>query len=182
MRNEKLEKTCQEVEHILINQDIEKISEYDRLLVENHIQKCRKCEQYDYILLKIKNTMTAVDQEKLIPDPNIKKNILKKISRKPMIMNTGWEALKSIFEYRIPVYQVLSVVAVVFILLIAFNPSDTLTESTMNIGQESIDLEEVVENLSYRLDSLQLIERQRIGKSVSEDSIMAQFIMPIQPL
>ena len=54
MRKEKLEITCQEVEHILINQDIEKISEYDRLLVENHIQKCRECEQYDYILLKIK--------------------------------------------------------------------------------------------------------------------------------
>jgi hypothetical protein len=182
MRKEKLEITCQEVEHILIKQDIENISEYEQLLVERHIQKCRECEQYDYILLKIKSTMTAVHQEKLIPDPNINKNILKKISRQPMIIYTGWEALKSIFEFRIPVYQVLSVMAVFFLLLIAFSPSDSLTEPTMNIGQESIDLEGVVENLSYRLDSLQLIERQRIGKSVSEDSIMAQFIMPIQPL
>lgn len=179
MRNQKLLLTCKNVENILIKQNIENITEKEQQLVEEHLQSCQECKKYEYILLKIKNTLTAVHQEALIPDTRIKKKITKKINNHHSVLNNIWQFILDLCDYRIPVYQALSVMVAVILLLVAFNRVGSSTDRNIDLLGNSISLKAVVENLNYRLDSLQLIERQRIGVSVSEDSILTQFIKPI---
>ena len=171
--------TCEEVENILIKQNIENISETEQQLVENHLRSCEQCKKYEYALLKLKNTLAAVHQDTLMPDPEIKKNISNRIAGRTSVLNNIGQFILEIFEYRIPVYQAIGAMAAVIFILVAFNTVATSTDRNIDILGNSVSLKGVVENLNYRLDSLQLIERQRIGISVSEDSILTQFIRPI---
>jgi hypothetical protein len=179
MSKQKTILSCEEVENTLIRQNIENISETEQQLVENHLLTCQVCKKYEYILLKLKNTLAVVHQDTLMPDPRIKKNISKRISTHSNVLDNIWQFVLDIFEYRIPVYQALGAMTAITFLLIAYNAIGTPTNRNIDVLGNSILLKGVVENINYRLDSLQLIERQRIGVSVSEDSILTQFIRPI---
>jgi hypothetical protein len=176
MRNVNIRPTCQEIEDMLIKKNIEDLTQIDQELIERHLSYCLECKKYSQILFNINQAFVSPHRNDSMPLLGIRENTLKKISRSSGTLSTFWYSLLSLFEYRIPVYQALGMILVALVLLIGFDYANSEQNSLSMIWSDSHQLEGMISDKNYVLDSLQLLERQRIGKNVLEDSILTQFI------
>ena len=138
MKYDKKLLSCEDVENILIKQNIENITEKEQQLIENHLISCEKCKKYEYVLLKLKNTLSAVHKDSLIPNPSIRKTLSRKMAHRPSVLNNIWHFILDLCEYRIPVYQALGVIGVVVLISIAFNPVGSSPDKNIDLLKNSI--------------------------------------------
>ena len=86
--------------------------------LKNHVENCQDCQNYLENLVLINNLMSHSPAKKLSPDPRIIKNLLAykqaKMGLKRGKSNWFWMYIRDMFEYRIPVYQALGGVVVIF--------------------------------------------------------------------
>jgi hypothetical protein len=147
----------------------------------NHINNCLKCQNYLENLHILKNHMQKSPSKELKPNPRIIKNIIahkniKKDFRK-IRPNSIWGSIRTIFEYRIPVYQALSgaVVALMLFMYISSNlisPDNRATNIEYSGNQNDITSSEL-----YVLDTLNLTKPER-GQNAKEDSVLISFLVP----
>jgi len=167
---------CQEIEYILLKGSVEEISTQEQQLIEQHLNFCPQCKKYEHFLLDIKRAITSSPDNNVEPFPRIRENALKKISGYPGVISMFWNSIISLFEYRIPIYQALVMIFIIFVLLVGFNFASSRQNSFMILSSEWNKSEGMLSNENFALDSLQLLERQRIGKNVLEDSVITRLI------
>ena len=176
MRNINIRPTCQEIEDMLIKNNIEDLTQIEQELIERHISYCSECKKYSQVLININQAFVSTPRDDSMPLAAIRKNALTKIAGNRGTFSAFWYSLLSLFEYRIPVYQALVMILVALVLLIGFDYANSEQNSLSMIWSDSHQLEGMISDTNYVLDSLQMLERQRIGKNVLEDSILTQFI------
>jgi hypothetical protein len=176
MRNVNKRATCQEIEDMLIKKNIEELTHGEQELIERHLSYCSECKKYSQLLFNINQAFVSPRRDDSMPLAGIRENTLKKISGYRGRFSTFWYSLLNLFEYRIPVYQALGMILVVLVLLIGFDYANSEQNALGMIWSDSHKLEGMISDKNYVLDSLQLLERQRIGKNALEDSILTQFI------
>jgi hypothetical protein len=147
----------------------------------NHLEVCPECTSYLNRLEVIRDRLKKSPKNKLQPDPRIKKNIIAyrtiKSGLKSTKPNYVWNSIREFFEYRIPVYQVLSGVMVILILFIYIS-NNMISSGNNDISIEYTgDYEGISSSQLYLKDTLSLNELER-GENAKEDSVLMSFLVP----
>jgi hypothetical protein len=167
--------TCHEIEHILLKKSIEEISIKEQQIIEQHLRYCHQCKRYEHFLVDIKRAFTTPQNNNLEPLHEIRENALKIMSGYRGVFSMLWNSIIGLFEYRIPIYQPMAVILIIFVLLVGFKFAGPGKNIFVISGSEDNKSHGMILNESFALDSLQVLERQRIGKNVLEDSVLTNF-------
>ncbi len=121
----------------------------------------------------------------IVPNPAIQQNIIKRIksihSKKNKMLESYWNNLKNMLEYRIPVYQALSSFALILLIIVG------VFHFTSSINPQSFEKQsyapvDTLETILYRqigvINNLEMINNQKLGLNVREDSILARYVIP----
>jgi len=172
---------CENIRGLLIKKSMEKLTSEESLLVENHLKSCQGCLSYQNTLLNLENSMRAHAKEKPVPDPAIRRNIVRQMkirrAKDAGIFKTTWQYIRAILGYRIPVYQALFSVALILVISLGVKQLPFPTEKK---SPEQIGFAQMNESVSSQLnviESLKIIEKQKIGRTAQEDSSLTQFIV-----
>jgi len=182
--NKKSSTNCDDIEQLLIKKDIDELTPDENLLVEKHLKICERCRSYQSTLSSMQNSMQISSEKKLVPDPAIRQNILQRMKalrpQETGIFKSGWGYFRSILEYRIPVYQTLLIVVLIPVIFFAVNQlfltPDWEPEKLQGVAQ----MEPLVSSQMGVLDNLDIIDQQKIGISVREDTSLTRFIVTIE--
>ncbi len=168
---------CDDIERLLVNRLLGELTTDENLLVEEHLRICPQCRSYQIGLLNMQNAMQAEGEERLTPDPAIRRAIVGRMkalrSQKTGPLAKTWQHVRGVFAYRIPVYQALFSAALILLIFIG---AKQLTFST---GGEVTQarLGEAVPSQMSVIDNLEILKQQKIGLSAKEDTTLARFIV-----
>ena len=172
---------CDAVEELLIKQGIEKLSVEEDNLLQNHLKNCVNCREFQNQLVSIQSTMKIDQQSQLKPDPAIHRILMKRMNAAKQVklrrVDSAWQRLMNLLEYRIPVYQGLIGLACSLLIFVAINyfsfssqQQSVRPDYHVNKADTSFYQVNVIKNL-------QIIEQQKIGRNVKEDSLLTRFIV-----
>ena len=173
--------SCDDVELLLSKRLVDELTEDENHLVREHMKVCSRCRSYESILLNLQDSMQIKAEEKLAPHPAIRKHLAQRMKnlkpQKAGILRRTYHSFIHLFEYRIPVYQVLSG-AVLMVLLFFGVRHFHFTGGQEPVGLQSIVQMEISAPAQLRIiDNLDFIGKQKIGQNVKEDSTLTQFIV-----
>ncbi len=179
--NENHKMNCDDIQRLLVSKISDEITRDEDRLVEEHLKSCGHCRSYQNTLLNLKDSIRVGTTEKLVPDPAIRENVLQRMRnlqpQEAGILRNAWQYIRSIFEYRIPVYQTLSGVVVIVLIFLAtkqitFSPGQQPPEP-----QSLVRMEMPVPTQMSVVDNLDIIDKQKIGRSAKEDTALTRFIV-----
>jgi hypothetical protein len=160
--------------------DKDQLSEIDQS-TDQHLKSCPECQKFNENLINLKMRLSKSPDKKLQPDPRILKNILafRSIKRglstnKP---NPFWGTIRELFEYRIPVYQALGGIAVIFVLFLFISGNMVSSDQKAILIEYSGDYKELTSSELYLVDTLSLNNPER-GQNAKEDSVLMSFLVP----
>ena len=179
--NESPNMRCHDIERLLVNRLLDKLTADENLSVEEHLRICPQCRSYQIALLNMQNTMQSEGEERLAPDPATRENVIRRMkaarSREAGILSNLVESVRRAFAYRIPVYQAaLGVVLIVAMsLTLRHLPSSALQEPSE--VRPLVRLEMPPPSEISVMDNLEVVRRQKIGRSVREDTTLTRFVV-----
>lgn len=172
--------SCEQIEEILTNQKVDNVSDEEKQILINHLDSCENCKKYQSVFDEIQNVMKIEKNSELIPKPEIRKNLLNRMkSNQPLkekVLKKFLSNLKSVFSYRIPVYQ--AAVGIICLFLISFALGKLPSQDRKLKSDESafISIKELSLSHTNILDSLEILNKQKIGLNVSEDTVFTKYI------
>lgn len=175
--------TCEKIEQLLIQNNIERLTENELYFINNHVTSCSNCQRYQNILENLHSSIEIKQNTELIPDPSISNYIIKRMkTQKPIKIDLSgmiWDALKKTLAYRIPVYQ--AVIGGVSIVLILFliNNIPTILEQDFPYQQRYNQASTTIPSQTNVIDNLDIINQQKIGRNVQEDTLLTKFITTV---
>ena len=179
--NEKPHSNCDDIEQLLVNRIFDELTHDKNLLVEEHLKSCAQCCNYQNTLLNLQNSMQIGTQEKLVPNPAIRENIIQRMKtlrpEEAGILRTTWQRLKSIFQYRIPVYQSLSALALIALIFLTVNQLSFSPDQKPSEVQSLTQIETPTPAQMSVIENLEIIDQQKIGRNVKEDTTLTRFIV-----
>lgn len=183
MPSKKHRKICETVEELLIQQSVTALTEKDAALVREHVQACPDCRLFESQLAEMQQSEKFEKDETLVAHPEIhaaltqRLNELKQQNRESIFSST-WERVRRIFEYRIPVYQGIlgaAVIAIIFLFFQNFN--------VKSISQGNQQIVPPVETNQFTnvqvIHDLKIVDDQKIGTSVSEDTLLTKYVFSV---
>ncbi|KPL03010.1 MAG: hypothetical protein AMJ73_07915 [candidate division Zixibacteria bacterium SM1_73] len=179
--NENTSLNCDDVERLLIHRIFDGLTPEANLSVEKHLKSCDRCRSYQKTLLNLQDSMQISTEEKLVPDPAIRQNIIRQMKTlRPVetgIFAKGWLFIRSIFAYRVPVYQPLAGVVLIVLIFLAGRqlPLSPGQKTPEPLGLTQIETPTPAQ-MSV-INNLRIIEQQKIGRNVKEDSTLTRFIV-----
>jgi hypothetical protein len=179
--NENLNMKCDEIEGLLIQRHFDQITKDQSLLVEKHLKSCDRCRNYQKILSGLQESMTIGTKDKLVPDPAIRENVIRRMktvkTQPANIFENTWQSAKRMFEYRVPVYQALFTVALITLIYLGIRQMNFSTNQEVPSPQNVIHLQVPIPTELSVIDNLEIVKQQKIGRSVSEDITLTRFIV-----
>jgi len=171
---------CEKIEEILINQKVDNVSEEEKRILSNHLDSCENCKKHQFVFDEIQNVVEIEQNSKLIPNPEIRENLLNRMKEnqpdKTSILSNVMSSLKSVFSYRIPVYQ--AAVGIISLFLISFALGKLPFQDQLPNSDERAfnSINELSLSQTNILDSLKILNKQKIGLNVSEDTVFTKYI------
>jgi hypothetical protein len=179
--NESSNMDCDDIERLLTNRIFDKLTQDENLLVEEHLKSCDRCQSYQNALLNLQSSMEIGPEHELTPDPAIRENIIQRMKTlNPVetgIFAKSWHYVRNVFEYRVPVYQALSglvLIALIYLTVgqLSFSPGRKPSEP-----QSSAQMETPTPTQMRVVDNLDIIDLQKIGQNVKDDTTLTRFIV-----
>ncbi len=167
---------CSYVEDILFQSSMDELSMNDKLQITNHIDSCERCQSSEKLLNYFQQSMQIeLVENQIIPNPAILKSLKAKLISTNGKQNPILDFIKSFFELRVPVYQV--VTALLIIGAFSFflnNKNQNIDLFNNNVSIiAAIDSNKI--SMSFK-NSMELIDNYKKGKSIVEDSVLSSFI------
>ena len=149
--------------------------------LNSHIKDCPDCQNYLEKLVVLRNGLNKPPAKNLHPDSRIIKNIIAykniKHGLKVTKPNPVWNSIRDLFEYRVPVYQALSGVVVIFMLFLYISSSIISPENRAIVIEYSGDYKDLTSSELYLVDTLSLNKPEK-GQNAKEDSVLMSFLVP----
>ena len=130
--------------------------------------------------------MAISDEAGAVPDPKIPQRVKRRMgatrSARAGVLRIFWRPVLGIFRFRIPVYQAAAGVAIVFAAFFAlegFDISDHRVDFKLDRASQTEEPIVVPNNI---LDHLGIIDEQKIGQTVGEDSLLAKHISEMRDM
>lgn len=172
---------CDEIELLLLRQQVERLSSEENSRLQQHLKICIHCQNYGRQLANLHHAMAIDPTGHLTPDPAIRTVVMNRLrQRKPEkqgILNSLWQWLSKVLEYRIPVYQGLVGVACGLLIFVLVKYFPNSGRSGWERSQHQFHLADTTVYQINVIQNLDLIEDQKIGKSVLEDSLLTRFVV-----
>lgn len=172
---------CEEIEELLIRQNIENFSEEENSILQNHLKTCKRCQSYQNQLTFIQTSIPISQKSPLKPDPAIRQAVINKINtfkpQKYNIVDSLWQRILNILEYRIPIYQGLIGIACSLLIFVAINYFSLSSQRELERPRYQNMMADTTFYQINVIKNLQIIEQQKIGKNVREDSLLTRFIV-----
>jgi len=172
---------CSEFEALLIRQNLESLSAVENSLLQQHLKTCIHCQNYGRELTNLQSAMAIDQTSPLKPDPSIRQVVMNQmLKRKPEkqgILNSWWQWLSKILAYRIPVYQGLIGVTCGLLIFVLIHYFPISNQPGLERPHHQTQIADTILYQINVIKNLQIIEQQKIGKSVSEDSLLTRFIV-----
>ncbi|KPL01284.1 MAG: hypothetical protein AMJ91_00580 [candidate division Zixibacteria bacterium SM23_73_3] len=179
--NENPSLNCDEIEGLLIQGHFDKITQDQSLLVEEHLESCDRCRSYQKTLSGLQNSMQIDVGDKLTPDTDIRETIIQRMktvkAQETGIFRSTWQYIRNVFEYRIPVYQPLLGGVLVLLIFFAVRELSFAPDPKSSKLQTFTQVETPILSQMSVIDNLEIIEAQKIGRSVREDTTLTRFIV-----
>jgi hypothetical protein len=179
--NESSNMDCDDIERLLTNRIFDKLTQDENRLVEEHLKSCDRCRSYQNTLLSLQHSMKIGAEEKLVPDLAIRQNIIQRMKTlKPVetgIFAKGWYYTRNIFEYRIPVYQALSGLVLIALIYLTVGQFSFSPDRKPSEPQSLAQIELSTPTQMRVVDDLEIIDLQKIGRNVKEDTTLTRFIV-----
>lgn len=177
--NERASKNCEAFEDILIKRQTGFISEKDEIALKRHLKSCDNCQKLETTLVRMQKLAAEPYRHMPKPNPVIQRNLREKVKRlQPVRENYAqkiWSAFKSILDYRVPVYQVVSGVA---IFLICFFVWRSFFEAEANSKLRFSSVAQLDTVRSVPFDSMNFSPDDSAQSSnVREDSMLIKFVV-----
>jgi len=167
---------CNFVENVLFKSTKAELDENDKIEMLNHINSCEKCQFSEKILDYFQQSMTTeLTNSKLIPNPAIVKSLKNKLNYPNERKNSFIDYVKSFFEFRVPVYQVVTALLIIGAFSFFLNNKSNSIESFNNNVSIIAVIDSNKISTSFK-NSLELIDGYKKGKSIVEDSVLSSFI------
>jgi len=169
---------CAEVERWLITDELKKLSPEKVSLIKNHISSCERCQSFQHLIVNLQQSLHINENDQLKPNPIIKKRLLQKMKEKKTARKHFFQTIIDVLEFRIPVYHALAGVTILLLIfwgIEKFSFSFDWREVKQNYFSR---IEIPVSSPIYVVDNLKVLEQQKIGKTVKEDSLLARYIVP----
>jgi chorismate mutase len=171
-------KTCNLIQDILIKQSYEgALPPADIEKLENHLARCELCKKYRQILTEISASQKMQPFDITAVETAVKQAVLHSFPQKNQAgyLQWIWKYVMELFRYRMPVYQ--SVIAFVILFFFFYKIDSISTEEKENTVQttDSLAISKIPMNYSYIIDNFEIIESQRIGETIKEDSSVIEF-------
>ncbi len=181
--NGKLNGNCSRIEHLIIRQMTSNINDKEKKLVDDHLKTCKKCLRFRHVLMRIRSSFASDALSQLNPSPDVRLNLMNEMEMlqraEKGFADKISDALYSLFAYRIPVYQVvLAIILISGIFLgksLFFQPQNTSAFPS----DASITKNEIIVDQPKIRAHLQIVNRQKTGESIKEDSVLTKFIVTI---
>jgi hypothetical protein len=175
------ENTCALFEEFLIKKDLNMLGDADLEILKEHLKECTNCIHYDQSLNIIKSQIKVKPDFKLIPNPQIKHNLIQYFKNSYESKKAGrlglWEDIKKLCSYRIPVYQAAIGAILVIIFVFSFREFSLSTKYNQTIsGQSQILLDTLFNKQLNVIDDIRILDQQKIGRTVIEDSVLTSLI------
>lgn len=177
------DKNCAGMQDLLIKKDFAELAAHESLTLNEHLQQCEVCRDFQQALLNVQQAIQPAAEEMLIPHPAIRQNLRNSIRRAQPArqVTTGlreaWNSLLGILKLRIPVYQAVLGTAVIFAVFSGIEKLNARGERAMlqrllseQNGKQAIVPFEAPHRIAQ-------IDSQKIGRSVAEDSLLMKFIV-----
>ncbi|NOX90154.1 MAG: hypothetical protein GXO77_14135 [Calditrichaeota bacterium] len=179
--NGKLNGNCSRIEHLIIRQMTSNINDKEKELVDDHLKTCKKCRQFRQILMRISSSFASDALSELSPSPDVRLNLIHEMEMlqraEKSFADKISDALYSLFTYRIPVYQFVLAIILIFGIFfgksIFFQPQNPVTFPS----DASITKNEIIVDQPKIRAHLQIVNRQKTGESIKEDSVLTKFIV-----
>ncbi len=179
--NENPKANCDDIQRLLVNRISDELSRDEDRLVEEHLKSCGHCRAYENTLLNLKESMRVGTGEELVPDPAIRENILRRMKtlqpQETGILRSTWQYVRSVFEYRVPVYQTLSGLALIALIFLATKQISVSPDQRPPEPRSLVRMEMPVPTQMSVVDNLEIIDKQKIGRSAKEDTALTRFIV-----
>ena len=174
--------TCAAFEDLLIQQHVDNLNEAETRKLNQHLENCGHCQQFQNVLCTMSQSITIEETSDLKPDPQIRNLIIQKMKQSQIkrttflkdVLRDVWHLL----EYRIPVYQ--GILGILLVILLIWGSIALPIWYQQNFHQIHYPAQEenIQVNQTNLLNSLDILEPQKIGKAVSEDTMLAKFFSP----
>jgi hypothetical protein len=179
--NKKGSGTCKEYQQMLIEIFDDKILLENNHLLSRHVKICTECQSFLQGLTNYNARLNAEPRKDLQPDPRILRNMLAYTKVKHGLntsrKKTLWSSLRDIFEYRVPVYQALGGLIVMFVLFLYTSKTDILSGNNAVMIDYSAENEGLTSSELYLVDTL-VSNNIPKGQNAKEDSVLMSFLVP----
>jgi len=173
---------CKTVQEFLIRQQFEKLSHQIEQEIDLHVQKCPACQNFVHLLEQMPDLMIKVDQNE-IPSAKIREQVIREarkkrqaaLSQKRLVV----DRLQLLFNYRIPVYQIMAAALIIFFLNLFIVKLNTLQrENNILPAEKKIEKPASVQErqTSKAIMHLKIVKSKKGGKSLKQDSTYTQFV------
>jgi len=174
-------KNCDEMESLLIKENLDELTTDENLLIKIHLKSCEHCRSFKNALLDLQNSMRIGAKQKPVPHPAIRQNIIRQMKTKKAkeagVFKSGWQYIRGILEYRIPVYQALFSVALILLFSLGIRQLPFPIEKKPQEQRGFAQLDVPISSQMNVIESLEIIDNQKIGRNAQEDSSLTQFIL-----
>jgi hypothetical protein len=172
---------CEDIELLLSKRLVDELTDEEKQVVDTHLKSCDRCSSYERILLSLQESVQIKSDEKLAPRPGIRQNIVQRMKDlKPQetgVLQKTYHFFIRLFEYRIPVYQSLTGMILIFLLLMGLKHFPFTFGQKPEKIQIITQMDTSIPTQLKVLDNLEILGRQKIGQNVKEDSTLTQFIV-----
>ena len=179
--DETFSENCLNIEQLLIKSSFDKLTGDENLVVKEHLKSCGRCRIFQNTLVNLHESAAIPLKGKLAPDSAIHRNIIKRMKtarpQKQRVFGKIWKYIRNILEYRIPVYQAAFGAALILLLIFTVDQISVLPANKVPDSHNILQTEESISTQMNVVDDLNIIEHQKIGRSVREDSILTRYIV-----
>jgi hypothetical protein len=173
--------SCEDVELLLNKHLVDELTDEEKQVVDMHLKSCSRCLSYERILLSLQESMQIKSEEQLAPRPEIRQHIVQRMKElKPQeagVLQKTYHFFIRLFEYRIPVYQSLTGMILIFLLFMGLKHFPFTFGQKPEKIQIITQMDTSIPTQLKVLDNLEILGRQKIGQNVKEDSTLTQFIV-----
>jgi len=172
---------CNDIERLLINKKIDEITEDENILLEKHLKSCEQCRSYQVTLLNLERSVQIGSENHLVPDTAIRQNIIRKMKamrhKKVEVLRNGWQTIRNMLGYRIPVYQALLGAGLILVGFWMINKHSLSIDRKPSKLPNFIQMDTPTSSQMNVIKNLNMIDEQKIGWSVKEDSALTRYFV-----
>lgn len=170
---------CSEIQDLLIKFSINKLTDQENQIVNEHLKLCEECSAYQNVLNEIPISLAVPGKSNLIPNPVISQLAAKRMKeRKSMLTqsaNNIWDSILSILNYRVPIYQAVFGMTFFFCVFFGLNRINFTANSMRGNFSETLQNKNNITILNDSLENILGIERWNVGISLHDDTVLTHF-------